>query len=47
MHHSQANPAKRKNQDLKARLTILVEKYILWEYKLPTIHFAMKTAKCD
>ena len=48
IYHPQANPVERKNRDLKPRLAILVENdHTLWEEKLPTIRFAMNTAKCD
>jgi len=44
----QANPVERKNRDLKPRLAILVgENHTEWAQKLPTIRFALNTAKCD
>ena len=38
----------RKNRDLKAQLAILVdEKYLDWPDKLPSIRFAMDSARCS
>lgn len=48
VYHPQANPAERKNRDLKPRLAILVgEEHASWEDKLPLIRFAMNTSVCD
>ncbi|GBN96946.1 hypothetical protein AVEN_52381-1 [Araneus ventricosus] len=48
VYHPQANPVERKNRDLKMRLAILVEdEHDSWCEKLPSIRFAMNTAKCS
>ncbi|GBN86293.1 hypothetical protein AVEN_98417-1 [Araneus ventricosus] len=48
VYHPQANPVERKNRDLKPRLAILVEdQNDSWCEKLPSIRFAMNTAKCS
>ncbi|GFV64085.1 uncharacterized protein TNCV_2461121 [Trichonephila clavipes] len=48
VYHPQANPVERKNRDLKPRLAILVQdKHDCWSEKLPFIHFALNTAKCE
>ncbi|GFV02212.1 uncharacterized protein TNCV_485331 [Trichonephila clavipes] len=48
VYHPQANPVERKNMDLKPRLAILVQdKHDCWSEKLPFIHFALNTAKCE
>ncbi|GFY35145.1 integrase catalytic domain-containing protein [Trichonephila clavipes] len=48
VYHPQANPVERKNRDLKPRLSILVQdKHDCWLEKLPFIHFALNTAKCE
>ncbi|GBN97614.1 hypothetical protein AVEN_9541-1 [Araneus ventricosus] len=48
VYHPQANPVERKNRDLKPRLAILVEdQHDSWCEKLPSIRFAMNTAKCS
>ncbi|GFT20279.1 integrase catalytic domain-containing protein [Trichonephila clavipes] len=48
VYHPQANPAERKNRDLKPRLGILVQdKHDCLSEKLPFIRFALNTAKCE
>lgn len=48
MYHAQANPAERKNRDLKPRFAIFVENdNTSNEEKLPTSLFALHTAKCE
>ena len=48
VYHPQANPVERKNRDLKPRLAILVgDDHTSWSEKLPTIRFAMNTARCE
>ncbi|GFX31308.1 transposon Tf2-8 polyprotein [Trichonephila clavipes] len=48
VYHPQANPVERKNRDLKPWLAILVQdKHDCWSEKLPFIHFALNTAKCE
>ncbi|GFT17144.1 40S ribosomal protein SA [Trichonephila clavipes] len=48
VYHPQANPDERKNRDLKPRTAILVQnRYDEWEDKLPSIRFALNSAKCD
>ncbi|GBN37089.1 hypothetical protein AVEN_88626-1 [Araneus ventricosus] len=45
---SKANPLERKNRDLKSHLAILVaDQHDSWREKLPSIRFAMNTAKCS
>lgn len=44
----QANPVERKNRDLKPKLAILVgDNHTSWSEKLPSIRFALNTARCD
>lgn len=46
VYHPEANPAERKNRDLKVRLAIMVEEQQSeWANALPAIRFAMNTAK--
>ncbi|GFU21152.1 retrovirus-related Pol polyprotein from transposon 412 [Trichonephila clavipes] len=48
VYHPHANPVERKNRDLKPRITILVQnRHDEWEDKLPSIRFALNSAKCD
>ncbi|GFS59587.1 integrase catalytic domain-containing protein [Trichonephila clavipes] len=48
VYHPQANPVERKNRDLKPRIAILVQnRHDEWEDKLPSIRFALSSAKCD
>ncbi|GFW96316.1 gag-Pol polyprotein [Trichonephila clavipes] len=48
VYHPQANPIERKNRDLKPRLAILVQdKHDCLSEKLPSIRFALNTAKCE
>ncbi|GFV09034.1 retrovirus-related Pol polyprotein from transposon 17.6 [Trichonephila clavipes] len=48
VYHQQANPVERKNKNLKPQLAILVQdKHDCWSEKLPFIHFALNTAKCE
>ncbi|GFX95604.1 hypothetical protein TNCV_4826181 [Trichonephila clavipes] len=48
VYHPQANPVERKNRDLKPRIAILVQnRHDEWEDKLPSIRFALNSAKCD
>ncbi|GFX57695.1 integrase catalytic domain-containing protein [Trichonephila clavipes] len=48
VYHPQANPVERKNRDLKPRIAILVQnRHDKWEDKLPSIRFALNSAKCD
>jgi hypothetical protein len=48
VYHPRANPVERKNRDLKPRLAILVKgNHTIWSEKLPTIRFALNTARCD
>ncbi|GBM88288.1 hypothetical protein AVEN_107833-1 [Araneus ventricosus] len=48
VYHPQANPSERKNRDLKPLLAILVrDEHDTWEEKLPMIHFALNTVKCE
>ncbi|GFU21134.1 retrovirus-related Pol polyprotein from transposon 297 [Trichonephila clavipes] len=48
VYHPQANPVERKNRDLKPRIAILVKnRHDEWEDKLPSIRFALNSAKCD
>ncbi|GBM90513.1 Gag-Pol polyprotein [Araneus ventricosus] len=48
VYHPQANPVERKNRDLKPRLAMMVgNNHTLWNEQLPTIRFAMNTAKCE
>ncbi|GBN08540.1 hypothetical protein AVEN_142795-1 [Araneus ventricosus] len=48
VYYLQANPVERKNRDLKPRLAILVyDKQNSWSEKLPSIRFALITAKCQ
>lgn len=47
LYHPQANPAERKNRDLKAMLAHLVsDDHTSWPVKLPVIRFALNSAKC-
>lgn len=47
LYHPEANPAERKNRDLKAMLAHLVgEDHNSWPEKLPLIRFALNSAKC-
>ncbi|GFV28675.1 transposon Tf2-8 polyprotein [Trichonephila clavipes] len=48
VYHPQANPVERKNRDLKPRIAILVQnRHHEWEDKLPSIRFALNSAKYD
>ncbi|GFX08709.1 hypothetical protein TNCV_62361 [Trichonephila clavipes] len=48
VYHPQANPVERKNRDLKPIIAILVQnRHDEWEDKLPSIRFALNSAKCD
>ena len=48
VYHPEANPVERKNRDLKYQLSILVDKdHTNWNLNLPSIRFAMNTAKCS
>ncbi|GFX07240.1 uncharacterized protein TNCV_2972171 [Trichonephila clavipes] len=48
VYHSRENPVKRKNRDHKRRIVILVQgRHDEWEDKLPSIRFALNSAKCD
>ncbi|GBM26817.1 Transposon Ty3-I Gag-Pol polyprotein [Araneus ventricosus] len=48
IYHPQANPVERKKRDLKPRLAMLVEdQHDSWCKKLPSIRFAMNTARCS
>ncbi|GFV75155.1 integrase catalytic domain-containing protein [Trichonephila clavipes] len=48
VYHPQANPVERKNRDLKPRIAILVQnRHDEWEDKLPSIRFALNSAKWD
>ncbi|GFU69557.1 hypothetical protein TNCV_1351171 [Trichonephila clavipes] len=48
VYHSEANPVERKNHDLKPRIAILVQnRHDEWKDKLPSIRFALNSAKCD
>ncbi|GFV55618.1 hypothetical protein TNCV_1821051 [Trichonephila clavipes] len=48
VYHPQANPVERKSRDLKPRIPILVQnQHDEWEDKLPSIRFALNSAKCD
>ncbi|GFW19963.1 retrovirus-related Pol polyprotein from transposon 412 [Trichonephila clavipes] len=48
VYHPRANPVERKNRDLKPRLAMMVgNNHTLWIEKLPTIRFALNTAKCE
>lgn len=48
VYHPEANPVERKNRDLKTQLSICVGKdHTQWNLMLPSIRFAMNTAKCD
>ncbi|XP_073966120.1 uncharacterized protein [Choristoneura fumiferana] len=45
LYHAEANPAERKNRDLKGQLAIIVEgNHNNWPSALPAIRFAMNTA---
>lgn len=47
LYHPEANPAERKNRDLKAMLAHLVEEdHTSWPKMLPVIRFALNGAKC-
>lgn len=47
VYHPEANPVERKNRDLKVQLSICVgQDHTTWDLKLPSIRFAMNTAKC-
>lgn len=47
LYHPEANPAERKNRDLKAMLAQLVEEdHTSWAGKLPMIRFALNGVKC-
>ncbi|GBN81063.1 Gypsy retrotransposon integrase-like protein 1 [Araneus ventricosus] len=46
VYHPQANHVQRKNRDLKPRLAMMVgNNHTLWNEQLPSIRFAMNTAK--
>lgn len=48
VYHPEANPVERKNRDLKVQLSICVgQDHTTWDQKLPSIRFAMNTAKCS
>lgn len=48
VYHPEANPVERKNRDLKAQLAIQVgQEHQNWSIKLPSIRFAMNTARCE
>ena len=48
VYHPEANPVERKNRDLKAQLSILVgQNHTTWAEQLPSIRFAMNTARCQ
>ncbi|GFT81023.1 integrase catalytic domain-containing protein [Trichonephila clavipes] len=48
VYHPQATPVERKNRDLKPRIAILVQnRHDEWKDKLPSICFALNSAKCD
>ena len=45
VYHPQSNPVERKNRDMKAQLSILVQnQHNQWSQSLPAIRFAMNTA---
>ncbi|CAG4960954.1 unnamed protein product [Colias eurytheme] len=47
LYHPEANPAERKNRDLKAQLARLVEgDHSTWPKNLPVIRFALNSAVC-
>ncbi|XP_063361755.1 uncharacterized protein LOC134650752 [Cydia amplana] len=47
LYHPEANPAERKNRDMKAMLAQLVEEdHTSWPRKLPVIRFALNSARC-
>ncbi|XP_076658937.1 uncharacterized protein LOC143364532 [Halictus rubicundus] len=47
IYHPEANPVERKNRDLKAQLGIYVGRdHATWDERLPTIRFAMNSARC-
>nr|XP_049693483.1 uncharacterized protein LOC126054010 [Helicoverpa armigera] len=47
LYHPEANPAERKNRDLKVQLAQLVENdHGSWSAKLPVIRFALNSAVC-
>lgn len=47
VYHPEANPVERKNRDLKVQLSIYVgQDHTTWDVNLPSIRFAMNTAKC-
>ncbi|KAI8436675.1 hypothetical protein MSG28_010163 [Choristoneura fumiferana] len=46
VYHPETNPCERKNRDMKTQLAILVgDNHLTWAEKLPSIRFAMNTAK--
>ncbi|CAK1591913.1 unnamed protein product [Parnassius mnemosyne] len=48
LYHPEANPAERKNRDLKTQLSILVQNnHRAWPKYLPEIRFSMNSAKCS
>ncbi|XP_061721161.1 uncharacterized protein LOC133527960 [Cydia pomonella] len=47
LYHPEANPAERKNRDMKPMLAQLVEEdHTSWPRKLPVIRFALNSARC-
>lgn len=47
-YHPEANPVERRNRDLKTQLAILVQRnHTSWKQNLPSIRFAMNTARSD
>lgn len=48
LYHAESNMVERKNRDLKTQLGILVaNNHDTWDKHLPTIRFAMNSARCD
>ncbi|XP_018318431.1 uncharacterized protein K02A2.6-like [Agrilus planipennis] len=48
VYHPSANMVERKNRDLKTQLSILVgQNHQNWPEKLPSIRFALNTARCQ
>lgn len=48
VYHPESNPVERKNRDMKSQLAILTSTdHTVWDEKIPSIRFAMNTAKCE
>lgn len=48
LYHPEANPAERKNRDLKVQLAQLVDtEHTTWSEHLPSVRFAMNSALCQ